>query len=132
MRESLALPLELGQEIIVEIPALERRLTSRIEELVPAADPGSRSFLVKAQVEYQEDLLPGMYARLLIPAGLDRRLLIPAEYTARFGQLDVVWVWQDGTATRRFVRLGDTDPRGRTEVLSGLEAGDQLVLPPTS
>jgi membrane fusion protein, multidrug efflux system len=130
VRETLALPLRLGQEIPVEIPTLERRLMSQIEELVPAADPGSRSFLVKARVEYQDDLLPGMYARLLIPAGIERRVLIPADFTLRFGQLDMVWVWRDGAAERRFVRLGNPDGTGRVEVLSGLAAGELLVPPP--
>lgn len=130
VRESLALPLQLGQPLTVEIPALERRLGSQIEELVPAADPGSRSFLVKAHVEYQEDLLPGMYARLLIPAGTERRLLVPASLTRRYGQLDMVWVWRDGSAERRFVRLGRQDPAGRVEVLSGLREGELLVPPP--
>lgn len=130
VRESLALPLRLGQEIAVEIPALQRRLSSQIEELVPAADPGSRSFLVKARVEYQEDLLPGMYARLLIPAGTERRLLIPEAFTVAYGQLDMVWVWRDGAAERRFVRLGQAAGEGRVEVLAGLEAGEKLVPPP--
>jgi RND family efflux transporter MFP subunit len=132
VRESLALPLKLGQQITVEIPSLERRLGSQIEELVPAADPGSRSFLVKAQVEYQEDLLPGMYARLLIPAGMERRVLIPAGMTRRYGQLDMVWVWGEGGTERRFVRLGQQDVDGSVEVLAGLEEGELLVPPPAA
>ncbi|MEJ8568703.1 efflux RND transporter periplasmic adaptor subunit [Elongatibacter sediminis] len=130
VRESLALPLVLGQEIEVEIPALQQRLTSRIEELVPAADPGSRSFLVKAQLPYRDDLLPGMYARLMIPAGTVQRILVPADFAVAYGQLNMVWVWTDGAAERRFVRLGQADGSGRVEVQSGLRPGEVLAPPP--
>ncbi len=130
VRESLALPLRLDQALDVEVPVLGLTLPAHIEELVPAADPGSRSFLVKARIDYQEQLLPGMYARLLIPTGEQERLLIPAASIVTLGQLDAVWLWQDGQAERRFVRLGrDFGEQGR-EVLAGLEVGDTLLLSP--
>lgn len=130
VRESLALPLELGDEVQVEIPALKRTLAAQIEELVPAADPGSRSFLVKARIDYQDDLLPGMYARLLIPAGTEMLVLIPPSLVSAFGQLDVVWVYRDGRVDRRFVRLGRLFGTEQVEVTSGLDEGATLVPQP--
>jgi RND family efflux transporter MFP subunit len=130
VRESLALPLKLGQDVQVEIPAQGRVLASQIEELVPAADPGSRSFLVKARIEYQDDLLPGMYARLLIPAGEERLVIIPASLVSSFGQLDVVWIQHDTQTERRFIRLGRQMGPGQVEVVSGLEVGEVLVPKP--
>ena len=130
VRESLALPLQLGQAVQVEIPARRRVLAAQIEELVPAADPGSRSFLVKARIEYQEDLLPGMYARLLIPAGEEMLVIIPADLVSSFGQLDVVWVKRDMQTQRRFIRLGRQMEPGQVEVVAGLEAGEVLVPKP--
>jgi RND family efflux transporter MFP subunit len=130
VRESLALPLQLGQDVQVEIPGLGRVLAAQIEELVPAADPGSRSFLVKARIEYQQDLLPGMYARLLIPAGEEMLVMIPAGLVSSFGQLDVVWVKRDTQAERRFIRLGRQMGPDQVEVVAGLEAGEVLVPKP--
>ena len=129
VREGLALDLDLGQELSVEIPVLETTLTGRIEELVPAADPGSRSFMVKAQVDYSGQLLPGMYARMLVPAGTERPLLVPADRVVNYGQLDIVWVLSDGNVDRRFVRSGRELRPGMLEVISGLEEGEK-VLPP--
>jgi RND family efflux transporter MFP subunit len=129
VREGLALHLELGQEIRVEIPVLERMLNARIEELVPAADPGSRSFMVKAQVDYMGQLLPGMYARMLIPAGTQNLLLVPEDRVVDYGQLKIVWVARDGEVDRRFIRTGRQVRAGMLEVVSGLEAGEK-VLPP--
>lgn len=129
VREGLAVNLELGQEIQVEIPAVDSQLTARIEERVPAADPGSRTFMVKAQVDYTGQLLPGMYARMLIPAGTESLLLVPEDRVVNYGQLNIVWVLSGDHIDRRFIRTGREVRPGMLEVLSGLEAGEQ-VLPP--
>ncbi len=126
VREQLALSLKMGQTLQVEVPALDKIYTAKIEEIVPAADPGSRSFLIKAILPSQSSLLPGMYARLHVPAGNRVRLLIPIERVAQIGQLDVVWVAQEGRIERRFVRLGR--PIGElVEVISGLSEGDAVM-----
>jgi membrane fusion protein (multidrug efflux system) len=130
VQESLALGLRLGQELEVEIPVFERTLKAQIEELVPAADPGSRSFLVKARIDYQADLMPGMYARLHIPAGTERLLLIPPTMVSDYGQLDLVWVFAGAQSERRFVRLGRSFGPDRVEVISGLQAGEVLLPQP--
>lgn len=128
VREQLALALREGMELTIEIPSLQRTLTAIIEELVPAADPGSRSFMVKALLPSEKGLLPGMYARMLVPAGEREQLVIPADRVASVGQLDVVWVASDNGALRRFVRLGRRTEDRLVEILSGLEPGE-LVLP---
>lgn len=128
VREQLALSLEPGQTLQVEIPAAKRTLTAQIEEIVPAANPGSRSFLVRAILPSDHILLPGMYGRLQVFAGNRSRLLIPADRVASVGQLDVVWVAHAGTTERRFVKLGQPTTDGLVEVISGLQAGE-LVLP---
>lgn len=128
VREQLALALEKGSAVSVEVPALGRVYAAQIEEIVPAADPGSRSFLVKAVLPSEKQLLPGMYGRLHVPAGERDRLLIPADRVAKVGQLDVVWVASPEGVVRRFVRLGAATDDGRVEVIAGLAAGE-LVLP---
>ena len=128
VREHLALSLEVGQPLQVEIPSLNKVVDAVIQERVPAADPGSRSFLVKAGVAFDKNMLPGMYARLLVPAGTVKQLLIPADRVVHVGQLDLVWVYQDGRSYRRFVRIGQVVQDGQVEILSGLAEGD-MVLP---
>lgn len=130
VRERLAVGLRLGQELQVEIPALDLTLPARIEELVPAADPGSRSFMVKAQVDGGGTLLPGMYARMLIPAGAEELVLVPADRVVSYGQLQIVWVVSEGHVDRRFIRTGREVRPGMLEVLSGLDAGDAVIPPP--
>lgn len=128
VREQLAISLEKGAEVQVEIPAVNQRYKAKVAEIVPAADPGSRTFMVKTVLPSGPSLLPGMYARLLVPAGEHTRALIPQARVARVGQLDVVWVVEDGRVLRRFVRLGQSTDDGMVEVLSGL-GEDAMVMP---
>ena len=128
IRESLALSLSIGQNLSAHVPALNNNLTVQVEEIVPAADPGARSFLIKAKVDYLTRLLPGMYARIRIPAGVEELLLVPLSYIKQLGQLDVVWVLEDNIAVRRFIRIGQVHA-DQVVVVSGLTAGEKLIMP---
>lgn len=128
IRESLALNLQIGQTLQAHIAAVDKTIPATIEEIVPAADPGARSFLIKAKVEQQTQLLPGMFARIRIPAGETDQLLIPESTIRQFGQLDVVWVLENDTPVRRFIRLGKRYEDGRVAVISGLSDGEKLLV----
>ncbi|TNF79043.1 MAG: efflux RND transporter periplasmic adaptor subunit [Gammaproteobacteria bacterium] len=129
LRESLINRVQQGQEINARIGALDLAVTVVVEEIVPTADPGSRSFLIKALLPQQADLYPGMFARLEIPVGERERLAVPEAAVVRTGQLTFVYVeGEDGSARRRAVRIGTTDEE-RVEVVSGLRAGETVIVP---
>lgn len=123
VRESLATKLTLGQKLSVDIDSLGLQVPATISELVPAADPNAHSFLVKADIEFNEQLRPGMFARLQIPMEAESVILIPRKLVDSFGQLDRVWVVNQGTLSRRFVRLGEIVD-DQVEVISGLKTGE--------
>lgn len=128
IRESLAITLKIGQQLDTQVPTLNKTIQANIDEIVPAANPGSRSFLIKATIEHDEHMLPGMFAKISIPSGKSEQLLIPENYIKKMGQLDVTWVLENNTAIRRFIRIGQK--RGNmVQVLSGLNANDKLILP---
>lgn len=128
VRESLAGRMQRGQRLEVRVDALERTLEAVVEEIVPTADPGSRSVLVKAGVPESAGLYPGMFARLLIPTGTRSRIYIPRDAVNQVGQLDVVYVKTDQGPTRRFVRLG-MPVEDKIAVISGLRAGEEIFRP---
>jgi|TARA_B110000908_G_scaffold170805_1_gene231452 RND family efflux transporter MFP subunit len=130
VREKLAFELTQGQTIEVQLPTSNQVLQAKIEEIVPAANTGSRSFLVKASIKYQEQLLPGMYARMLIPAGRENVIYLPKSRIAQVGQLSVIWVNEGGIAQRRFVRLGKETADGLVAIISGLQANEQVLVKP--
>ena len=74
-------------------------------------------------------LVEGAFGRLMIP-GRDRvRLCLAKSAVREVGQLRFVDVVRDGGALeRRQVRLGEHDRLGQVEVLSGLDAGERVVL----
>jgi RND family efflux transporter MFP subunit len=127
--EELAVKLRVGQELEVYIDALKRELRATVDEIVPQADAPSRSFLVKATLPESEDLYEGMFGRLRIPAGTRRHLCLATDAIQRIGQLRFVDVVLDnGTVERRLVEIGQLGMPGRVEVLSGLRAGERVIL----
>jgi RND family efflux transporter MFP subunit len=136
VRESLAGSLRPGQTVGVQIDALGDALEGRVEEVVPQAEPGSRSVLVKVALPEDPSLFPGMFGRLVIPSGEAERLYAPAAAVHRVGQLTWVWTLEPATddaattrAVRRYVKLGDREKEGWTEILSGLTSGAPVGVP---
>jgi membrane fusion protein (multidrug efflux system) len=128
VREQLAVSLTLGQALEVFVPVLDKTIPAAIEERVPAANPGARSFLVKAKVDYDEKLLPGMFVRLQIPRGNQAGILIPSHLVTLVGQLNIVWIYQAGELEKRIIRLGRQLPDDQVVVSAGLHPGDKLSL----
>jgi RND family efflux transporter MFP subunit len=127
VREQLAVNLQSGQRLQVTIPSTNQTLIGQIEEIVPAANTGSRTFLIKISLPFQENLLPGMYAKLLIPAGDVNKLFIPHNTVSHMGQLTFVQLNVNGNAQRRFIRISEVNPQGLVSVISGLAEGDEVI-----
>jgi membrane fusion protein (multidrug efflux system) len=130
--EKLALSLRRQDEsrpLTVRIDALDRQVETTIDEIVPQADAASRSFLIRAQVPITGDLYEGMFGRLLIPTAPREHLCVPEQAIRRTGQLEFVDVVQaDETLRRRMVRTGRRGGGDRVDVISGLSAGERVVV----
>lgn len=131
VREGLAIKLKIGQAVNVKLEALGRRIPASISEMVPAADPNARSFIVKADIQYERDLLPGMFARMEIETDKEQQIQVPHEFVQSYGQLDMVWVLQNHQLIRRYVRLGENTDKDKIEIVSGLSPGEVIALPGT-
>jgi hypothetical protein len=113
---------------MAEIDALKKKYSVVVDEIVPSADPGSRSFLVKVSLTDGSGLYPGMFGRLMIPIGKIEKIYIPIEAVTHVGQLDFVIVDTEQGAVRRYVRLGESGPDDRIEVISGLTAEETVLI----
>lgn len=129
LRESLVRQVGTGDKVTAQIDALATSAVATVEEIVPAADPGSRTFTLKALLPQVEGLFPGMFARLMIPLGTEQRLRIPFSAVHQAGQLDFVYVRTPSADERRFVRIGKPDSDGTVIVRSGLVSNENVVVP---
>lgn len=127
--ESLLSSLKAGQRLEVQVDSLDRTLEGLVREITPLADPATRTVLVKVSLPPGEGLLSGLFGRLRIPFSTYQALVVPSEAVRQVGQLHLVEVkGPDGHPVRRFVTLGN--PQGElVEILSGLQEGEEVVLP---
>lgn len=116
---------ERGEELEVQIAAIEAVVRGKVAEIVPSADPVSRSFLVKVPLPPTEGLFPGMFGKLRVELDARPAVVLPRAAVQRIGQLATVRVRQDGKWMRRLVTLG-APLDGRVEILSGLEPGETV------
>lgn len=127
--ESLAAALKTGDKlrVIIDSPGLD--LEGVVAEVPPAADPGSRTFLVKIDLPRNDQLRSGQFGHALLPAGKSRSLDVPESAVIVRGQMEIAFVLDDGKARMRIVRTGRRDG-GRIEVVSGLIPGESLIVSP--
>ena len=121
----------LDQQVTVTVSSLNNKtFTGNVQEIFPAADVKSRSFLVKVKIPADKALRSGMFARVSIPIGNAGLMLIPATAVIHSGQLTGIYIVDDTqTAKFRLIRTGKTFGDS-LEVLSGLKQGERYVTAP--
>ena len=132
--ESLQGAVEVGQTVPLEIDApwavsAAAAVEGDIVEIVPTVDARSRTFTVKIALPDLPGIRSGQHGRALLPDGMRAALHIPGSAVVERGQLRVVWVDEGGYARRRAITLGQLRDASY-DVLSGLEAGDRVVVDP--
>lgn len=104
--------------------------TGRVSALLPEVDPTTRT--LKARIELTNpnaELVPGMFANLRL-AGATRAhvLLVPSEAVIRTGQRSVVFTVDAAGSFRPVDVTTGLESRGETEILTGLWAGQKVVV----
>jgi cobalt-zinc-cadmium efflux system membrane fusion protein len=126
--------VRVGAPVAVRVVAYpDKRFEGHVDWISPALDPASRSARVRAVLQNpSHELLPEMYATLVIGAPERRALAIPRAALLHLGDQLVVLVRTGETENglvrfqQRRVRVeaDDADP---VVIVSGLERGDQIV-----
>jgi RND family efflux transporter MFP subunit len=120
--------VKTGETVEISLDSLDRRFSAKVSEIVPAVDAASRSYTVKIDLPELADLRSGMFGRARFAKGERKVLAIPAGALVERGQLQSVFVVEDGVAHTRLVTTGERGPGG-VEALSGLSAGEKMVSP---
>jgi HlyD family secretion protein len=127
VREGLVQRVPPGTRLQVVLTAVNARCEGVVEEVVPAADPQTRTFVVKVGLPDVAGLFPGMFGRLLVPLDERKVVVVPKEAVKHVGQLETVTVKTNGRWEDRFVKTG-RNLGATVEVLSGLEGNETLAI----
>ncbi|HXH11835.1 MAG TPA: efflux RND transporter periplasmic adaptor subunit [Alphaproteobacteria bacterium] len=127
--ESLLGDITLGMQVTTGLEALGRtELVGTVAEIVPTADPASRTFVVKIDLPSVAALRSGMYGKARFPKGERLAVLLPRSALVERGQLQSVYVVEEGEVARlRLVNTGKIYD-DRMEMLSGLQVGDKVIV----
>ncbi len=129
--ESMIGSVRVGMKLPVSIEGMgAAEATATVAQIVPAADPSSRSFQVKLDLPASKQLRAGMYATANFPGAVRPVILAPQSAVVMRGSLPCVYALDpEGLAQLRYVTLGN--PHGdEVEILSGVAAGETLVNDP--
>jgi RND family efflux transporter MFP subunit len=117
----------------IELPSIGKRVKAAKVTVLPAADPRLLSTQVRADLpaDAPAGIVPGTAAKVLVPIGRSRKLVVPAAAVVRRGELTAVYVLADSTRQLRQVRLGNRVNDDAVEVLAGLAAGERVAVDPS-
>lgn len=122
--------LKKGQHIEAQSAAWrDRSFSGTVTIISPRVNPTTRAVQVQAIIPNPDRLLrPGMLLTVTLIANPRKSLSVPEECLVAYGKKQFVYVTQDdGTVAKREVHLGRRE-LGRVEVLSGLLAGEAVVI----
>lgn len=126
--ENAAARVKPGTAVQVTLDAVASSFAARIAEVVPTADPASRTFIAKISLT-QKGLKSGMFGRGAINAGSTTNgIAVPKKAVIEQGALTSVWSIDKGNIARmRIVKVGRLTGE-RIEILSGLSDGDRVAV----
>lgn len=125
------LPLvKIGQPVSLTVDALPgQRFAGKVYAMEPVVDLATRGALVRARIPNPRgQLKPGMFARVTADLGSrPNAVVVPEQALLPRGGKSFVYKVVQGKAELTPVELGRRDP-GQVEVVSGLSAGDTIVV----
>jgi len=124
--ERYASLLQTGQRFRFTVEGRSAPETATVRAFEPAIDPGSRSVVVRGEVDNVNGLLPGAFARVELPLEVAQALLVPAIAVVPGADGRRVFVERDGVARAVKIEVG-ARTADRVQALSGLEPGDRVI-----
>ena len=122
--------VKAGQEVRVTLEGDPNVYAGKIARISPTISAQNRVLIVEAEVRNNGQLRPGSFARAeIVSAGGSSALAVPSNAVVSFAGIDKVILVQEGKAVEKPVTLGRRTAEW-TEVLSGVKAGDAVVINP--
>lgn len=126
--EDKARLLAVGQRARVTADGASAPLEAQVTTVVGAADAMSRTSTVKLSLPKDAGLRPGQFVRVRFEALSMKALAVPASALVSQGQMDGVFVAEDGIARLRWIQTG-LRTEDHVQVLAGLSPGEAVIAP---
>lgn len=124
--EALLAQVKTGETVQVTVGT--QPYSGRVTEIIPTADPSSRTFSVKIRFPSGCSCQSGDYGKAKFPIGEEQAFMVPSAALLRQGELVGVFVINpQGVLEYRLVNTGRVTG-DRVAVLSGLNPGDRVAV----
>ncbi len=126
--ESYASRVNQGDPVQVILPDVPDTVSTTISFASKSIDPISRSFNVEIRLPSNRNYRPNMLTVLkIVDYKNDKALVIPVNAIQKAEVGDYVFVSENGKAKRVNIQAGRMS-EGQAEILSGLKAGDKVIV----
>ncbi|HEV2762073.1 MAG TPA: efflux RND transporter periplasmic adaptor subunit [Pyrinomonadaceae bacterium] len=128
--EREAASVRAGQSLRVTLDGEPNAYAGRIVRLSPTISEQSRMLVVEAEIHHDGRLRPGGFARAdIVTSDTSMAVTVPSNAVVTFAGIEKVIVVENGKAKEKPVTTGRRVAEW-TEVLSGVNVGDPVVLDP--
>lgn len=126
--ETYANRVKKGNEVHIVFPDMQDTITAKVNYASRAISPLSRTFAVEALLDNKTAYHPNMVAKLKINdfQSPEPVIVVPVKYIQRGTTENYVFVVNGNKAEKRVIQTG-REYGGRTEVISGIKAGELLI-----
>jgi RND family efflux transporter MFP subunit len=128
--ENVINDLHLGQEVVVEIPAVsDQNIIGKIDRLSPAADAKTQLYSVRVYMENNEYIVkPGMFAKLELSTDVRKDVIaVKSEAVVQNDEKMVVYVVEGDKAVEKEVEIG-LDTGIYVEITKGINKGQNVIV----
>lgn len=134
-------PAEHGPKLAVGAPVRFRingygaqAFEGKVQRINPIANATTRQIGVIVSVDWEKiPTVAGLYAEGTVETESHANLMLPSSSLVIEGDKRFVWTLKDQSIHKTAVQIGQTDARtGHLEVLSGIEAGAQVLRHPST
>lgn len=120
--------VNVGDKATLIFPDMGDSLTTKVSYVSKAVDPLSRAFMVQIKLGDNKKLHPNMSCVLRISNYVNpTALVVPVSVIQKTAEGEMVYVVEGTTARSVMIKTG-RNSNGKVEVLSGLKAGDKVVV----
>ena len=129
LRESLVKSVKIGDTIKFNVESLKRSFSGQVSEIVPAVDPGSRTFLIKICIKKNiKGLMPGMFGTVELKLGKEKAYIVPSSAITRIGQLEYLTITHKKEASKILVRTVAGPKPNTLRIVSGIDSDTEILV----